>query len=139
MVHYPIFLNLQDEPVLVVGAGKIALRKTKGLLSSGARITVVSPELREEFLTLPVRRLKRRFRVADLKGVALVFAATNDRAVNHRIAAAARRLRIPANIADCAAECTFIVPARVERGIVQIAISTGGVDPKLAKKLRKML
>jgi siroheme synthase-like protein len=139
VLHYPIFLNLEEQPVLVVGAGRVALRKTKGLLSSGAKITVVSPEWRREFLKLAVRRVNRRFRRSDLTGVALVFAATNDRDVNHRIAEAAKSLRIPANIADCAEECTFIVPARVQRGVVQIAISTGGVDPRLAKALKRLL
>jgi siroheme synthase-like protein len=137
--HYPIFLDLQDQPVLVAGAGKVALRKTKGLLDAGARVTVVAPLCDAAFDGLPVRLLRRRFRTSDLSGAVLAFAATNDRRVNHRIAVAARARGIPANIADSAAECGFLVPARVERGGVQVAVSTGGVNPRLAAELRRKL
>jgi siroheme synthase-like protein len=71
--------------------------------------------------------------------MALVFAATNDRSVNGKISAAARRQGVFANIADSAEECDFIVPARVERGIVQIAIATGGRNPRLSSELREKL
>lgn len=123
----------------MVGAGEVALRKTRGLLDAGARITVIAPDWREEFTSLPVRRLRRRFRTPDLAGCALVFAATNDRATNHRIAVAARSRGIFANIADCAAECGFIVPARLARGKIQIAIATGGENPRLSAELRRKL
>lgn len=137
--HYPIFLNLKDRPVLVVGAGKIALRKTQGLLEAGARVTVVAPEAEDEFESLPVEMVRRRFRATDLEDVVLVFAATNDRQTNHRIAIAAKGRGILANIADSADECDFIVPARVHRENLQIAVSTGGKDPRLSAELRKKL
>ncbi len=137
--HYPAFLDLKDRPVLVVGAGKVALRKTRGLLEALARITVVAPECEPEFEELPVRLVRRRFRASDLANVLLVFAATDDRLTNHRIAIAAKGKGIFANIADCAAECGFLVPARVHRGEVQIAISTGGESPRLSAELRKKL
>ena len=139
MKHYPVFLNLKDRPVLVVGAGKVALRKARGLVEAGARVTVVAPQWREEFASLPVRRVERRFRASDLAGHALVFAATNDRLTNHRIGAAARARGVFANVADCAAECDFIVPARVASGKVQIAVSTVGENPRLAAELRRKL
>jgi siroheme synthase-like protein len=137
--HYPIFLNLKDRPVLVVGAGKVALRKTRGLVESGARVTVVAPEWTVEFESLPVRMLQRRFRASDLNGITLVFAATNDRMTNHRIAFAAKGRGVFANIADSAEECDFLVPARVNRGSVQLAISTGGENPRVSAELRKRL
>jgi siroheme synthase-like protein len=137
--HYPIFLNLKDRPVLVVGAGKIALRKTRGLLEAGARITVVAPEAEEEFETLPIELVRRRFRATDLEDIVLVFAATNDRQTNHRIAIAAKGKAILANIADSADECDFIVPARLHRENLQIAVSTGGTDPRLSAELRRKL
>lgn len=139
MKHYPVFLDLKDRPVLVVGAGKIALRKTKGLLEAGARVTVVSPEHEPEFEELPVRILERRFRATDLAGAVLVFAATDDRLTNHRIGIAAKGRGVFANIADSAEECGFVVPARVMRGNVQIAVSTGGENPRLSADLRKKL
>ncbi len=139
MKHYPIFLNLQDRPVLVVGAGKVALRKTRAIVDAGAQVTVVAPRSGPEFASLPVRMFRRRFRPSDLNNVALVFAATDDREVNRAIGLAARRRGIWANIADSAAECDFIVPARLERGIVQIAIATGGRNPRVSAQLRKQL
>lgn len=139
MKHYAIFLDLRDRPVLVVGAGKVALRKTRGLLEAGASVTVVAPQWREEFTSLAVRLVRRRFRSTDIAHAVLVFAATNDRRVNHRIAAAAKQRSIFANVADSAAECDFVVPARLERAGVQIAIATGGRNPRLSAALRKKL
>ena len=137
--HYPVFLDLKDRPVLVVGAGKVALRKTRGLVEAGARITVIAPEWEPEFEELPVRLVRRRFRASDLTGALLVFAATDDRLTNHRIAIAAKGRGQFANIADSAEECGFLVPARVNRGEVQIAISTGGESPRLTAELRRKL
>jgi siroheme synthase-like protein len=139
LTHYPIFLNLHDRPVLVVGAGKVALRKTRGLLEAGAQVTVVAPRSELEFKMLPVRMVRRRFRSSDLNGAVLVFAATDDREVNRKIGVAARRRNIFANIADSAEECHFLVPARLERGPVQIAIATGGRDPRRSAELRHKL
>jgi siroheme synthase-like protein len=139
MPHYPVFLDLKDRPVLVVGAGTVALRKTRGLLEAGARVTVVAPEALPEFDDLPVRLLRRRFRASDLLGVALVFTATDDRAVNRRVGMAAQGRGVFANVADSAAECSFLVPARVNRGNVQIAISTGGTSPRVSAELRRKL
>jgi siroheme synthase-like protein len=136
---YPIFLDLKDRPVLVVGAGKVALRKTKGVLEAGARVTVVAPRHEREFEKLPVKLVERQFRTSDLAGAALVFAATDDRLTNHRIAIAAKGRGIFANIADSAEECGFIVPARVTRGGVQIAVSTGGRSPRVSAELRRKL
>ncbi|HXS93090.1 MAG TPA: bifunctional precorrin-2 dehydrogenase/sirohydrochlorin ferrochelatase [Candidatus Limnocylindrales bacterium] len=139
MKHYPIFVDLKDRPVLVVGAGRIALRKTKGLLEAGARVTVVAPEWEAEFEALPVRLVQRRFRASDLAGAILVFAATDDRLTNHRIGIAAKGRGLFANIADSAEECGFLVPARVQRGNVQVAVSTGGENPRMSAELRKKL
>ena len=139
VVHYPIFLNLKDRAVLVAGGGRVGLRKVRGLVEAGARVTVVSPRFEPEFEDLPVRLVRREFRSSDLAGISLVFAATNNRAVNRRIGALAKRKGIFANIADSAAECDFLVPARASRGNLQIAVSTGGASPRLASELRKKL
>ena len=125
--------------MLVVGAGKVALRKSKGLLEAGARVTIVAPEWDPEFETLPVRMVRRRFRASDLGGVVLVFAATDDRLANHRIGIAAKGKGVFANVADSAEECDFLVPARVQRGNLQFAVSTGGESPRLSAELRKKL
>ncbi|MBZ5584591.1 MAG: bifunctional precorrin-2 dehydrogenase/sirohydrochlorin ferrochelatase [Acidobacteriia bacterium] len=137
--HYPVFLDLKDRPVLVVGAGKTALRRTRGLVDAGARVTVVAPECEPEFEDLPVRLVRRGFRASDLAGAMLVFAATDDRLTNHRVAIAAKGKGVFANIADCAEECDFAVPARVQRGPFHVAISTGGENPRLSAELRKKI
>lgn len=137
--YYPIFLDLAGKPVLVVGAGKIGLRKIKGLVEAGASVTVVAPRGEPELTTLPVEWLRRRFRKSDLKGNVLVFAATNLRRVNRAVAVEAKRLGIPVNVADSPTECDFIVPARVRSGDLQIAVSTGGRSPRLAAALRRKL
>jgi siroheme synthase-like protein len=140
---YPIFLDLAGKPVLVAGAGKVALRKTRGLLEAGARVTVVAPRWEPEFEQLPVCLRKRAVRVSDLRGARLVFTATSDRAANHAVAREARRRRIPVNVADAAGECDFLVPARVRRGPLQIAISTSGESPREAvawkRRIEEML
>ncbi len=136
---YPIFLNLHGKRALVVGAGPVALRKTQGLLECGAQVTIVSPEIAPEFASLPVTLRRRRYRASDLRGQALVFASTNDRDVNHRIAAQASGLGIPVNVADAPGECTFHVPARIRRGDLQLAISTSGRSPRVAKALRQRI
>ena len=125
--------------MLVVGAGKVALRKVQGLIEADAAVTVVSPVWHAEFENLPLRLIPRPFKPSDLAGVVLVFAATNDRHTNQRISRLARKHGIFANIADSLEECDFIVPARIARGNVQIAVSTGGRSPRLASDLRKKL
>ena len=137
--YYPLFLNMRDEPALVAGAGKVGLRKVQGLLEAGARVTVVAPQAVPGFQHLPVRLLRRRFRAKDVEGMTLVFAATNDRRVNRRIGAVARSRGIFANIADSPEECRFLVPSRIQRGPVQIAVSTGGTDPRLAREIRRKI
>ena len=137
MRYYPIFLELHHKPVLVAGAGAVALRKTRGLLEAGALVTVVAPGVLPEFESLPVRLHRREWEQGDIPGHVLVFAATNRREVNAQIAAEAKRLGIPANIADAPEECDFIAPARVTLADAQIAISTEGRDPRRAALLRR--
>ncbi|MCX6596033.1 MAG: bifunctional precorrin-2 dehydrogenase/sirohydrochlorin ferrochelatase [Acidobacteria bacterium] len=136
MTHYPVFLNLRGRRVVVVGGGPVAVRKAKGLLEAGALVTVIAPEV---LTGLPIQQKVRKYRPGDLKGAVLAFTATNDRAVNAQVTAEANKRRIPVNVADAPDEGDFIVPARVRRGRIQIAISTGGESPRLAKQLREKL
>ena len=101
---------------------------------------VVAPEILHEFDSLPVRVHRRAVpRLRSRPAPSLVFAATDDRAVNRRIGIAAKGRGLFANIADSAPECDFVVPARLTRGEVQIAISTGGRSPRLSADLRRKL
>jgi siroheme synthase-like protein len=137
--YYPIFLDLTGKPVLVVGAGRVALRKAKGLLEAGAHVTVVAPRAAPEFGRLAVKWRRRTFRKTDLHDKLLVFTATDNRKVNYQVAQEAKRRGIPVNVADAPVECDFLVPSRVRSGNLQIAISTGGRSPRLAAELRRKL
>lgn len=138
-MYYPVFLDLQGKPVLVVGAGAVALRKVKGLLEAGAKVTVVSPAQLPEFESLAVTLRARRFRRSDIKGQALVFAATDSRAVNQAVGEAARAAGIAVNVADAPEECGFLVPSRIRQGGLQVAVSTSGRSPRLAIEIRKKI
>ncbi|MBI4875391.1 MAG: bifunctional precorrin-2 dehydrogenase/sirohydrochlorin ferrochelatase [Acidobacteria bacterium] len=139
MRYYPMFLSLSEKTAVVVGGGKVGLRKTKGLLGAGARVKVISPAWRAEFEGLPVKLVRRAFRASDLKGACLAFAATDHREVNRRVEREAKRLGIPVNVADDPAACDFIVPARVRSGELQVAVSTSGRSPRLAAELKRKI
>jgi precorrin-2 dehydrogenase/sirohydrochlorin ferrochelatase len=140
---YPVMLNLRDRPVLVVGGGEVALRKVEGLLAEGARPTVISPSTVPDIDELERRgaiTLRRRgYCQGDVAGFALVFAATDDREVNARASAEAREAGIWANVADDPELCSFHLPARVQRGALQIAIASDGGAPFVVRRLRQML
>ena len=139
MPYYPIFLDLAARAVVVIGAGRVALRKVKGLLEAGARVTVVAPRALKDFSALSVTLRLRAYRPSDLQGATLIFAATDSRAVNRAVARRAKRLGIPVNVADSRDECSFLVPARITRGRLQIAVSTGGESPRLAVAVRRRI
>ena len=140
---FPAFLDLRGRKVLVVGGGKVALRKTEALLATGAAVAVGAPSLIPDLERLSatghVDMLLGSFDPAWLDDAWLVIAATDDPATNRAVAAEAEQRRIWANIVDDAPLCSFQVPARIERGPVQIAISSGGGAPMLARHLRERL
>ena len=133
---YPVFLDLGGVPVLLVGAGNVAVRKAQGLAQAGARLTVVAPRHHPGFDQLDVIRHRRTYRTTDLDGQQLVVVATDDPAVNARVAADASAAHIFVNSADDPANCSFILPAVARTGMVTAAISTGGASPALAQRLR---
>jgi precorrin-2 dehydrogenase/sirohydrochlorin ferrochelatase len=142
-MSYLVNLKIEGRPVLVVGAGGIALRKVEGLLEAGAKVTVVAPEACEG-----VVRLAREGKIAlhlrpyseeDCKGRALVMAATDDEGVNARVARDAGSLGILVNVADRPALCTATLPAVVRRGSLTLAVATEGRCPAFARALREEL
>ena len=143
MRYYPAFLNLAGRECLVIGGGQVALRKAAALLSCGAKVRVVSPELGEGLRRLlrlkRVVWIRRRFRPSDLRGARLAVCATDDDQVSRLAAAEAARRGIWMNVVDQPALCSFIVPSVVHRGRLALAISTGGASPALAKWIRKDL
>ena len=140
---FPAFLDLRGRPVLVVGGGAVARRKIAALLPTGAEVRVGAPALDPEVAALVeagrVVHLDGFFHTEWLDGVWLVIAATDDADTNRTVAEAADARRIWANVVDDAPLCSFQVPARIERGPLQIAISSGGGAPMLARHVRERL
>src|SRR5262249_44270180 len=138
---YPAFLNLNDVPVLIVGGGLVAVRKLEGLLSSGARVTLVSPEVHPSLKkhARSLKLLRRAFRRSDLKGKRLVFAATNNSKLNAQIAREAKRLGIFVNVVAPPEAGDVQIPGSIKHGSFCVAVSTGGASPMLARHWREKL
>ncbi len=143
MNYFPVFLKLEGSAVLVVGGGEVAARKVRLLLKSRPTITVMSPELTPELQQL-ASSSRIRHEVASwsgqaLHGYRLVIAATDDRAVNRAVAAAADAAGVPVNVVDDPEPSSFITPSIVERAPITVAIGTGGAAPVLARRLRERI
>ncbi|MBF8267834.1 MAG: siroheme synthase [Dehalococcoidia bacterium] len=141
--YYPAFLDVKDRSCVIIGGGEVAERKIASLLECGARVRVISPEATEAVQRIAgagsLRWEKREYREGDLEGAFLAIAATDDTSVNRVIAREAQRSRVLLNVVDVTSLCTFIAPAVVRRGDVVVAISTSGLSPALARKLREEL
>jgi uroporphyrin-III C-methyltransferase/precorrin-2 dehydrogenase/sirohydrochlorin ferrochelatase len=143
MNHLPLFLEIKDRPVLVVGGGEVAARKAGAVLRAGGRITAVAIKAGPAFKELAkqdgVDLQEREFHPDDLDGPALVFVATGDEDLNKRVSALARDAGIPVNVADRFALCTFIMPAVIDRSPILVAVSSGGEAPILTRLLKARL
>ncbi len=143
---YPVMMNLQGRTVVVVGGGRVAGRKIRGLLDTGALIAVISPELQPEVEKLALENriqwIREPFHAALLEQfseIALIFGATDSVEASREIRAVCEAKRIPCNIADVPDLCSFVVPAVITQGDLMIAISTGGASPALARRIREDL
>lgn len=143
MRYLPINLDIRGRRAVVVGGGSVAERKCLALLKAGALVTVVAPTLtrtlRELSGTGGIVHLAREYKAGDLNGSFLVFAATDNGLVNKAVAEDAKYLGIMANIADSPEKCTFTLPSVISRGDLLIAVSTTGMAPALAAKIREDL
>ncbi|MEA2166191.1 MAG: precorrin-2 dehydrogenase [Thermoanaerobaculia bacterium] len=141
--YYPIYIDIEDHAVLIVGGGNVCARKAETMMRYGARVTIVSPAITDEIAAwerdgvLAVRR--KRYDESDLDGASIVIASTDDPCINARVARDCRRRKIPVNVVDVTHLCEFIVPAIIEKGSVTIAISTGGKSPALGRTLKEEL
>jgi precorrin-2 dehydrogenase / sirohydrochlorin ferrochelatase len=141
--YYPIYIDIEDRDVVIIGGGNVCARKAETMMKYGARVTIVSPGFTEEIEQwardgkLALKR--KHYEDADLEGANLVIASTDQQNVNEQVAADARRRRIPVNVVDVTPLCEFIVPAIIESGSIQIAVSTGGKSPALARTLKEDL
>jgi precorrin-2 dehydrogenase / sirohydrochlorin ferrochelatase len=141
--YYPMFVDLRGKRCLVVGGGEIAARKVQGLLDAEARVFVVSPKICDALAALAAEGTivykARPFRADDVLGCALVIGATDQPEVNGAVCREAREHQVWVNVVDTPEACDFIAPAIVRRGALQVAISTGGHSPTLAKRIRMQL
>ena len=140
---FPLFLKLSARPCLVVGAGAVAESKIASLLEAGGRVRVVAPEatpqVRSWAQSNTIEWRQRPFQPDDLDGMFLVVAATSSTELHERIFDEATRRGALCNIVDVPTLCDFYYPSVVQRGALQIAISTAGLSPALAQRLRKEL
>jgi len=140
---FPVFLDLEDIRVLVVGAGQVAARKIGGLIDASAAVTVVapkiSPDVEQRAAKGEITVIRGKYQSDMLDGMSLVFAASSNKALNRRVSNEARKRCIPVNTADSPSECTFILPAVIRGEGFTAAISTGGKNPGAARALREFL
>lgn len=139
--YYPVYIELREQPCVVVGGGKIAEGKVDGLLASQARVTLISPELTARLRDLAERKqityLARTYQPGDLTGAFLVICATDNMDINHQVWREATANRQLVNVVDDTPRCNFIAPSILRKGDLTIAISTSGKAPALAVRLKE--
>jgi len=143
MDFLPIFLNVKQRDCLVVGGGQVAARKVALLEKAGSAITVISPLLCDDLAAMAaaktISHISREFKDTDISNQSVIIASTDDRNINERISAIAQERGIPVNVVDNPDLCSFMMPSIIDRSPVQVAVSTGGASPVLARLLRGRL
>jgi siroheme synthase-like protein len=143
MSKYPIYLELQEKRVVLIGAGSVAARKAGALIAAGAKVRVVAqtiePVFDESCKELSIEIIRDSYSKQFIQDAFLVIAATNDHALNTEIFQDCQQLKILCNVVDVPDLCDFYVPAVIQRGDLQIAISTNGKCPAFAAHLRRKL
>lgn len=140
---YPLFIYIQDEKVVCVGAGTCAERKVLTLIEYGADVTVVSPEATETIKRLAgeglIAWVPREYQQGDLEGAILTVCATDNAEVNNAVYQEARSRSQLVNVVDDPPNCNAIVPSVLKRGMFQVAVSSAGAAPSLARDFRRKL
>lgn len=138
-MKFPMFIDIENKDILVVGAGEIGCRRIKTLLMFGADITVVSESMADKELIGSIRFLKRKFDKNDIDNQFLVIAATNDRNINNDISKLCRKKDIPVSVADSAEESTFFFPAVCVNDNICIGIVSDGSHHELVRETAKKI
>jgi precorrin-2 dehydrogenase/sirohydrochlorin ferrochelatase len=136
---YPVNLVLAGRRCLVVGGGRVATQKVRGLFEAGADVTVVAPQIADDIVALGVACERRPYRSPEAGDFRLALAATGDPVVNQQVFDDAEAAGVWINSADDPARCSFVLPARVRRGRLLVTVSTGGHSPAVAAWLRERL
>ena len=141
--YYPVYIELREQPCVVIGGGKIAEGKVEGLLAAQARVTVISPNLTPRLLDLAeqnqIASISRVYQPGDLTGAFMVICATDQSEINHQVWQEATANRQLVNVVDDTPRCNFIAPSILRKGDLTIAISTSGKAPALAVRLKERL
>lgn len=140
-MYYPVYIQLREQPCVVIGGGKIAEGKVEGLLAVQAKVTVIAPSLAQRLETLveekQITYLARTFQPGDLAGAFLVICATDQAEINHQVWQEATTNGQLVNVVDDTPRCNFIAPSILRKGDLTIAISTSGKAPALAVRLKE--
>lgn len=141
--YFPIFLDLTGKKCIVVGGGGVAERKCEALIKAGAEVTVIAPMITKGLKDIhakgQITYIKRDYSSDDLLPAFLVIAATDYEEVNQKVAEDASAANKLVNVVDAPLLCNYITPAVFQRGLLTIAISTGGASPAIAKEIREEL
>lgn len=143
MPYFPVFMNIENKRVVVIGGGGVALRKVEKLLPFKPTITVIAPKVVKELVSMEregrIKIVRRRFNSKDIEDSFLVIGATNNRKVNRRIYKIASRKGILCNIVDDPELCSFIFPALITKRDLCIGITTSGKAPSVSKLLKEWI
>lgn len=143
MKLYPLMLSVEDRNAVVIGGGGVAARKVSDLVERGARVTVIAPDVDPAIIELQVQHpgqieiVHRVYAPGDLQGAFIVFSATDDESVTERVFNEAGELNVLLNAVDDPDHCGFFVPSWFSRGGLVVAVSTSGISPALAARLRR--
>lgn len=138
MSYFPLYIDIKNLKLVMVGGGKIALRRLCTLKMFHDQVTVISPSvcrgIEDMICNGFVRWIQRTYVPGDLNGFDMVFAATDLRAVNHSVFEEAQKAGLPVNISDCKEECSFYFPSVIKDGDIVIGVTSGGTDHKKTKQ-----
>jgi precorrin-2 dehydrogenase / sirohydrochlorin ferrochelatase len=141
--YYPVYVQLRQQPCVVIGGGKIAEGKVEGLLAAEAKVTVISPDLTQRLHKLAKEKqityFARTYQPGDLTGAFMVICATDQAEINHQVWQEANSNHQLVNVVDDTPRCNFIAPSILRKGDLTIAISTSGKAPALAVRLNERL
>ena len=137
--HFPFFINLADKKIVVIGGGKIALRRVQVLVKFGAKVIVIAPEIKKELDLMnqkgKINVIKKEYKEGDIKGADMVIAATDKKDVNEAVVKDARKLKIFVNTVDCKENCDFFFPAIFsDENIIGGIISNNGENHRQVKE-----
>ena len=143
VVYYPIFIKIKGKRCIVLGGGEVALRKVKMLLECGADVTVVSPEFHREIARISkeeeIHLIQREYKAGDLKDAMIAVVCTDVKKVNRKAVDEAKKAGVLVNVTDDPERSDFIIPSFFRRGGLTVTVSTSGVSPAFAKKIRVKL